>query len=255
MINKPPLGSQINKNHPISQGIRGCWLFNDGGGVYIRDLANNMHGTISGGVWQNSNFGQSVYQDGTDEINLAINPKLEITPAISICALVRYASVSGEQELVSRWHEPVASGTENYALQKSTSNKFVGYVYSGGNKTATSTTTVAVNTDYFVVFTYDGTAKMYVNGILEHTGDTGGAMQNYSNQTTQLGYLKYNNSHFYTTLGNIGLIYLYDRALSAKEVQDLYINPYCFISKPNLIRKIGSAVTAVINKTNFFHGW
>ena len=43
---KPALGSTIDFNHPLSQGLVGCWLFNEQTGNKIYELANNFESTF-----------------------------------------------------------------------------------------------------------------------------------------------------------------------------------------------------------------
>ena len=41
MILKPPLGTQLNYSHPLSQGLVGYWLMNEGSGNQLNDLSLN----------------------------------------------------------------------------------------------------------------------------------------------------------------------------------------------------------------------
>ena len=48
---KPPYGSRLDPTHPLSQGLVGCWLFNEGGGNVCNNLLNPMGGVLDGGSW------------------------------------------------------------------------------------------------------------------------------------------------------------------------------------------------------------
>jgi len=41
LIAKPNLGRQINFNHPLARGMKGCWIFNERSGDQIWDYSNN----------------------------------------------------------------------------------------------------------------------------------------------------------------------------------------------------------------------
>ena len=41
MILKPPKGAMLNRGHPLSRGLKGCWLMNEGGGKIVNDLSGN----------------------------------------------------------------------------------------------------------------------------------------------------------------------------------------------------------------------
>lgn len=41
-IHKPPYGVKLNRQHPLAQGLVGCWLMNEGGGGTAFDLVDNL---------------------------------------------------------------------------------------------------------------------------------------------------------------------------------------------------------------------
>ena len=49
---KPPLGSVLNPDHPLSQGLVGCWLLNEGGGEKVYNLTHySSPAAITGSPW------------------------------------------------------------------------------------------------------------------------------------------------------------------------------------------------------------
>jgi hypothetical protein len=64
---KPSLGSTINTNHPLAQGLVGCWLFNEQTGNKIYDLSKDNHGNLINGVVRNPNNFGSLKFDGTND--------------------------------------------------------------------------------------------------------------------------------------------------------------------------------------------
>ena len=48
---KPPRGARLDPGHPLSRGVVGYWLFNEGVGGRVNDLSGNgntgvWHGTL-----------------------------------------------------------------------------------------------------------------------------------------------------------------------------------------------------------------
>ena len=49
---KPPHGVRLNTSHPMANGLAGCWLMNEGSGLYTYDLSGNgNHGTLLNSSW------------------------------------------------------------------------------------------------------------------------------------------------------------------------------------------------------------
>ena len=75
-LQKPPLGVQINRAHPLARGLIGCWLFNEGGGDKVYDLSGYCnHGTLNGFAfpatttsgWNPGRDGIGLTFDGTND--------------------------------------------------------------------------------------------------------------------------------------------------------------------------------------------
>jgi hypothetical protein len=67
---KPPLGSYINRAHPLAESIDACWLMNEGCGGKIIDIANNNHGTIAthnNQKWTPADAGIATEYNGSDK--------------------------------------------------------------------------------------------------------------------------------------------------------------------------------------------
>src|SRR4030042_101428 len=65
--NKPPLGSQINWGHPLSRGLVGCWLMNEGGGLPFsqsRKQASLKNAYFP--IWGLGSFGKGLHTAGVD---------------------------------------------------------------------------------------------------------------------------------------------------------------------------------------------
>jgi hypothetical protein len=65
---KPFRGIQINKAHPLSRGLVGGWVFNEGGGNKVFDLSGNGNsGTLSGPDWQSDEMGFALDFNGSSD--------------------------------------------------------------------------------------------------------------------------------------------------------------------------------------------
>jgi hypothetical protein len=69
---KPPIGATIDWSHPLAQGLVGCWMFNEGGGIPI-NIVSGVQATIAGtppiytteGIKTNDNLADTVTQQFT----------------------------------------------------------------------------------------------------------------------------------------------------------------------------------------------
>jgi len=238
--NKPPLGSQINWSHPLSKGLVGCWLMNEGGGNKINDIARKNNGTNSGGTWNTTTKGKVLYFNGSSYVNCGSSGSINsISTAISLVAWIKTSSSTNSIQIIS--HDGVASiPVRCWDLDIYVSKLQANFWDSTGNRSYTdSLTTVNDNVWHFIVATCDAKgdrkARVYIDGKLDNTGTQG----NFYDLNTSLTRMVYIGARDYTTAcyftGYISDVCVYNRALSPQEIQQLYIDPYCFIKKPSLI--------------------
>ncbi len=74
-IQKPPLGTPINWGHPLAQGLVGCWLMNEGGGLYAFDSSgrNNKGALTNLPLWYPGKSGTALSFDGSyDHVDTTI---------------------------------------------------------------------------------------------------------------------------------------------------------------------------------------
>lgn len=78
---KPGLGSEIDWGHPLSRGLVGCWLFNEGAGRLAMDIAGQNHGLMSNfaGTPSSGWSGGALAFDGSDDyIRVPGHPRLTV---------------------------------------------------------------------------------------------------------------------------------------------------------------------------------
>ncbi|MDB5349179.1 MAG: hypothetical protein JWN86_426 [Planctomycetota bacterium] len=67
-LNKPLVGAQINRTHPLSQGLMRQFLFAEGGGTALADLVGGRNlATSNAPPWGNSPYGPKLTYNGTNQ--------------------------------------------------------------------------------------------------------------------------------------------------------------------------------------------
>jgi hypothetical protein len=208
-------------------GLVGYWDFQEGAG----DAANDKSGydndgtlenmaTSSNGGWTDGKIGSALDFDGTDDY-------VEIISA---------SELDGMNDLtLSGWFKPGDTMSYKYSIYKS-------YVYEiswgdGGTPcsgigasifdTVSSRTRICSEVDfsagtwYHVTITTEGTDfKIYINGDLKNTTPFNDSLENNANNVGIGTYVAQPSTYAYT--GIIDEVRIYNRALSAGEVERLY---------------------------------
>lgn len=236
---KPSLVSSINWNHPISQGLIGCWLFNEQSGNRIYDLARDNHGVLlNGPVWSPINNGHLLFDGSNDSIDFG--DKLDIgLSSYTFCMSFRASSLSGL--LHGLFSKAIAAdATQRYALfiyNVGGNYKITTFISNGGasDVQTSSLINVATNVWYNVAVVYDRLDKvsLYINGVLDSSATISqfqsiDFQSSYNFRIGAYGDAANNASYFFN--GLISNLQIFDRALSAEEIKSLYENPYQFIS-------------------------
>jgi len=229
-LQKPPLGAKLNWAHPLTKGLVGCWLFNEGGGNKAYDLSGyNNHGTLNAMAfpsttlsgWNPGKDGVGLQFDGSsDYVDCGNDPSLNITNAITIEAWVKTTQTTRGQitAKVSAWQ---------FAKREST-HKISIYLYGitplrweGGD------TEINDGVWHHIVATYDANGganngNFYLDGVLDGQFTSTGNIDVNSNN------LAIGNQIFcaHNFNGAIDEVRIYNRALNAEEIKQLYIAPY-----------------------------
>lgn len=250
---KPPLGAKINFAHPLSKGIVGCWLMNEGGGDKVMDLSGNAnHGTLTGmsfpptatSGWNPGKFGRCLAFDGNNDY---------IATSIPLASYFNIASIK-EPKTISFWVNPFsiaiastiiakqAVGGGGWAIFLQTNGCIQGFF----KNTVSAQTTVignivlSVNTWYHVCVAIDAinllapNAKIYVKGVrnTETRANSGTYSDGLWNQLTfgaRVSSVGGSPASFLN--GLVSHIQFFNRELSAKEVLQLYKEPFCMFNR------------------------
>ena len=234
---KPPVGSVVDWSHPLSRGLVAVFLMNEGGGLKVRNLADstfNKYSEILPGSttnWATSKRGKSIRDTGsntTSYITLGTTP-VSIRNSCSIVMGYRktdttnraaYAFGSLDNGAASRivCHLPYSDGTIYWDFGNATEGD--GRVSVAG---------LTFGNDIWCFIGSNGLHAIYQNGKLRASNNSTKVLSSdYVLSILGIG----NVASQYSDLAEYTFFYMYNRALSPSEIQQLYIDPYCFIESP-----------------------
>ncbi len=221
----------------LKDGLVGYWSFDEGSGDTAHDYSGNGNNAkINGAVWTTGVSGHALSFDGLDDyVNIgndeSIKPNLPITISCWIVAL-NYTDY-GNIFLNDKMHWPEAYYGVSLCFNTSNPTKTIAITYGDGGagpshrRTKTGTTQLSLGVWYHVVGVIRGATDMdiYING--RNDGGTyfgsGGSIK-YSDSPGYIGQCGYGYSGYFFP-GYIDEVRIYNRALSAAEIESLYDYP------------------------------
>jgi hypothetical protein len=224
---KPPFGSILIADHDLSQGLVGCWLFNEGGGKTVYDLSGKRNiGTLTNApTWiADSQFGQTLSFDGVnDYVDLGTGPLMSLVKPLTVSLWVKPANLSQAGIICSIGVTDSSAcftmahgfgGPSQYASKPAQPKVYTGSIQEGRWDLWTS------------VWNGDDSSSFYLSGkLLTQTGS-----DNYNYDGLRLGA---RGTGTYPYAGAIDGVFIYGRALSASEVLQLYYDPFCMFQVPS----------------------
>ncbi len=223
---KPPVGIQLNKQHPLAQGLVGCWLFNEGAGLRVNDLSGNSnHGILTNfepmsatSGWTGGNTGTSLIFNGINNfIDCGNNPSLNLNTLTIMTNLNFQTPIDINGRIISK-------NASEYDLSISNANLLSFALITTSSGTKSRSVTLIPNTEYNIAATFNGTTQnIYINGTLNQTQtfifDT-------LTQTTNNVVIGDLLSGLRSYSGKIHNIFLWNRSLNLTEIQQLYTQLY-----------------------------
>lgn len=240
MINlqKPLLGMKINRKHPLAKGLVGYWVFNERSGNKVFDLSGNgNNGTIHGADW---------VTDGLDFVSADSNyievcdGKIDNGTQGTIIVKLNITTLNEIKILGYGGSASPPGGLLSFDIRQETN-----YYFSIVQRTIEDSTvtgyrgTTSLSTDtYEVAFVSNGSEwKIYINGIEEslialsfNQGTNNGLW--FGDTTTDgvdktlLGALFFEGAFTGYIDATISYSVIYNRALTAAEINALNIDPY-----------------------------
>lgn len=239
-VNCPPPGTPINWGNGLSKGLVGSWLLNEGCGKKAFDSSGKclIPGIItSASVYKNMQRGQccTFPTVGSDAIDLGTQPALNLTSGpMTLSAWVCPISTSGSVTYYIGASANSAFSLNDWGMNWNVSQKFQFFHAAGSAIITTTNAFSTVGVWYHVVGVRSGGTgswglAIYVNGKLENSTTTStnpSAQQNA--KIARPGLVSGN----FSWNGYIQNFQIWNRALSATEIWNLYTNPYQTYIKP-----------------------
>ncbi len=197
-------------------GLVAAYGFNEGAGTTAADASGNTNtGTLSGATWNAAGrYGSALSFDGSNDwVTIADKSVLDLTSAMTVEAWVYASSSSGWRTVLLK----EGSAGLSYALYSSDAgSRPSGWIRRTSDIDATGTSAIATNTWVHLAATYNGsTLTLYVNGVQAATRAITGAIVT-STLPLRIGGSAAWGEYF---AGRIDEVRIYNRALSASEIQ------------------------------------
>ena len=187
-----------------------------GTGTSWTDLSGNgNNGVLTNGPTYSSNNKGFFTFDGVNDYILATALNLN---ELTICAWVKFSSISNTA-YPTIINKEVANTSRNFWMGLTPWFTF-GRSVSGSDEGLTSSITPNLNQWYYVVATNTlaPVFSIYINGVLNNTATFSGSLST-GGSVTWIGTYR---DLFYPMNGNIAQVSIYNRALSAAEIQQNY---------------------------------
>jgi len=216
---------------PDNTGVA-YWKFDDGGlSATASDSSGTNIGTLNGGPsWVAGKIGQALSFNGTNQyVSVPDVAALNAYP-LTVAAWFKTGTTTGSPAIVNKYVSASMNGYNLFFYQGSLCAWYFEnssyYVFAGGAGQCTMTTPGFNNNNWHhVVFTVDGSGgKLYVDGTQQATQAWNNPAFAAATSTTQplsIGYYPGTATNPYFP-GTIDEVRIYNRALSAAEVSELY---------------------------------
>ena len=243
---KPLLGTPLDYSNPLSQGLVGAWVMNEGSGDRIYDASGNAKdGVFDGTFWAATSKGVVPTNDSEDDkIDIS---SLILSGTMSVISSVRAKDGLARQQILH------GDNTLFYWVQNDVPNRQAfyngaGYVYDNTGFPVDEWITIAVTNDVSKPL-----ISFYQNG--NFTASNASAIDTTHTNISLMG----TNSGGDYLVGSMEYCYIYDRILSPHEIAELHVDPYqmwpdyalWMISTPGWAHKwngIAGASIAAINR-------
>lgn len=227
MILKPPQFIQLNKGHPMSRGLVGCWLMNEASGVVAFDSSgHNNKGTLESDThFVAGKHGSALDFDGAgDYVECANSNSLDITDVLTMVACFKTDITATYQRIFDK-------GWDRYTMGLTPHEDGRGFHVSYRNQLGdahvvySSGFVYSMNTWYQVAGVIDSLAKsckIYINGVLNTQEDFVGTSIKSTSDPVRLG-TQVSQSYLN---GQIDFALIWNRALTPQEILILFNNPF-----------------------------
>ena len=236
-----PGGAVLDRNHPLSRGLVGLWLLNDGRAVNVIDWSGNGNTGTPQSAPSNKIglFGQTLNFNGSSQwINVGLAPNLQIVGPLTLSAWINTNTIAAGQRAI-------ISCAYSWGMQIGpTSGRLVFNTVS--QQLADTGTILTTGVWYHVAVVCTGstgswTLQFYVNGLFSSSTTTS------NNPTSGPWNVQIGNDYGNLWNGMLDVLRVYNRALSASEINTLYTTPFAGLVAPIYIPFITASGTITFN--------
>lgn len=230
MRRKPMLSQRINWQHPMvcDRSLVGCWLMAEAGGGIARDLASGVDGTDSNitHTTGSTNGYARVFNGSSGKIDFT-SSLTNLTANWTLLFRVKRLATNAQHALWARWtNSTTARELAIYFTNGALSDNklyvdipFIAAIFS-------STSQITDTNWHDVVVTRLGSDwTIYFDGIIDATASNATAQE--SGPAPTIGTNPPVGGYWLN--GYMDHAYAFNRCLSAKEVMQLYVDPFCFM--------------------------
>jgi hypothetical protein len=213
------------KFHKFPPGLVALW---SGDGNDADSVSGNDGHLINGAGYAPGKAGQAFSLSGNAYVEVSSSPAITPTGAFTVMAWVNYTRTSGTYASVPVVGKGQDAPTAiDWFLGISPNRRLRPHINVSGNWVYYDCdTTLASSAWHHVAMVYDGkTLCGYVNGVLDGSKSVSGTLQATDNPLRIGAYAPVNGGQggSFCLQGQIGEVAIYNRALSASEIQAIYI--------------------------------
>ena len=232
MILKPPKGAMLNRGHPYARGLVGLWLMNEGGGNTVADLSGNGNtgSLVAAPLFVGGKFGPALSFNGLNNGNgnrVDIGDLNNATEGITALSILLWARTPLTACPYTQYLINKTSGADTFRIWWGTNESVFYDVYNDSAQSGQGAYTDAFESDseyHQCVGVYNGTdVRMYYDSKI---GSNIGALTGLTRSDAGIARIG-GLSGYNAWNGQIDHVMIYNRALSATEILNLYRNPFC----------------------------
>jgi len=187
------------------------------------NLTGSVNGTLTNGPAFSPADGGELIFDGTDDYVDFGSPTSLFNPATSTMTMMGWIYVKNNQTNILIGLQESGAGSLSLGTNSSGNVRFICRPTAGSQGTIDSSATLALNTWYHIAMTKDtansiSDCTLWINGVAVNTASS---TVNFPTSTSAIRSAVYLDSLTYSNI-NIGIIQVYNRALTASEVLQNY---------------------------------
>ena len=269
VVTKPSLGIQINHGHPLARKLVSCWLFNEMGGSQLSDISvRNNDGVLTDmdppTDWIGGLHGSALDFDGSDDVvdmgtgggdtwewgndqnfSFMVWAKVPSTAPDTIGDIVNRESTAPRPTWQIIYRGDAGDKQVEIALQESSPNKDSNLVLlnnANDDKWHLYVATIDRSDDIY---------RGYLDGAEVVTGADGTGTFSMSSTKLGIGAGRLDNIFRFFT-GQISDVRVWNRALNAEEVRELFNTPYSMFKRHDIFAYGPVSAVAATTNASFF---